>query len=124
MREYVELVTRTASSFGIEPLITLTALSDKIFDSTVPLLFDRSRRDAMQCEHGCSGIRPGDGLAQGPGRTPWVSLQRLGVGHLGVAVRQYGKQVALRHRPVDDKDDVLTMSRTQSVSLTPAAEFS
>lgn len=53
VREYVEFVTRTASSFGVEPLITLTALSDKVFDSTVPLLFDRASAVATANAQAC-----------------------------------------------------------------------
>lgn len=53
VREYVEFVVRTASGFGVEPLITLTALSDKIFDSTVPLLFDRSSAAATANAQAC-----------------------------------------------------------------------
>jgi 4-cresol dehydrogenase (hydroxylating) len=45
-RMYVELVRRTCVEFGLEPLITLTSVSDRCFDSTVPLLFDR--RDPEQ----------------------------------------------------------------------------
>lgn len=53
VREYVDFVTRTASGFGIEPLITLTALSDKVFDSTVPLLFDRASVAATANARAC-----------------------------------------------------------------------
>lgn len=41
-RAYVNLVTRIARKHGIEPLLTFTSISDKVFDSTVPLLFDRN----------------------------------------------------------------------------------
>ncbi len=40
-RLYVDLVNETCLGHGIEPLITLTTLSDRCFDSSVPLLFDR-----------------------------------------------------------------------------------
>ena len=53
VRDYVDFVTRTASSFGIEPLITLTSLSDRIFDSTVPLLFDRESVKAVENARCC-----------------------------------------------------------------------
>jgi len=43
---YVELVGDVCAAHGIEPLITLTSLSDHCFDSSVPLLFDR--RDAHE----------------------------------------------------------------------------
>lgn len=53
VRDYVDFVIRTASDFGIEPLITLTSLSDKIFDSTVPLLFDRESATAVENARRC-----------------------------------------------------------------------
>jgi 4-cresol dehydrogenase (hydroxylating) len=41
VRAYVELVKRTCVEYGLEPLITLTSVSERCFDSTVPLLFER-----------------------------------------------------------------------------------
>jgi 4-cresol dehydrogenase (hydroxylating) len=41
VRRYVELVGEICSAYGIEPLITLTSLSERCFDSSVPVLFDR-----------------------------------------------------------------------------------
>ena len=41
VRRYVEFVTRTMREHRLEPLVTLTSLSERCFDSTVPLLFDR-----------------------------------------------------------------------------------
>jgi 4-cresol dehydrogenase (hydroxylating) flavoprotein subunit len=40
VRRYVEMTGEICPSYGIEPLITLTSLSDRCFDSSVPLLFD------------------------------------------------------------------------------------
>ncbi len=42
VRCFVDLVRGTAPRFGIEPLITLTTVSDHCFDSTVPLIADTS----------------------------------------------------------------------------------
>lgn len=41
VREYVAMVEQVCEAHGVEPLITLTALSQRCFDSTVPLLYDR-----------------------------------------------------------------------------------
>ena len=41
------MVKEIAPRFGLEPLITLTTLNDRLFDSTVPLLFDKSRPEAV-----------------------------------------------------------------------------
>lgn len=46
VRAYLEMVAAVTRKHGIEPLLTLTSVSDKVFDSTVPLIFDRS--DARQ----------------------------------------------------------------------------
>ena len=50
---YVRMVTAVMREHRLEPLITLTSLSDRCFDSTVPLLFDLdsedSRRNAETC---------------------------------------------------------------------------
>ncbi|MGH7031863.1 MAG: hypothetical protein ACREEZ_15730, partial [Stellaceae bacterium] len=39
---YVAMVGEVCAAHRIEPLITLTSLSERCFDSSVPLLFDRS----------------------------------------------------------------------------------
>ena len=41
IRNYVAMVGEVCAVHGIEPLITLTSLTDRCFDSTIPLLFDR-----------------------------------------------------------------------------------
>ena len=38
----VGLVRRTCAAHRFDPLITLTSLSDRVFDCTIPLLFDRA----------------------------------------------------------------------------------
>lgn len=48
VREYVAMVNKICIHHKIEPLITLTSLTDRCFDSTVPLLFDRD--DAKQVD--------------------------------------------------------------------------
>ena len=53
VRLFVEMVKDICIAHGMEPLITLTSLSSRCFDSTVPLLFDRNNPDeaarAQQC---------------------------------------------------------------------------
>jgi 4-cresol dehydrogenase (hydroxylating) len=52
-REYTTMVDQICRKHGLEPLITLTSLSDRCWDSTVPLLFDPSdeadKARAMAC---------------------------------------------------------------------------
>jgi FAD/FMN-containing dehydrogenase len=40
VREYVQFTTATMRRHRLEPLITLTSVNERCFDSTVPLLFD------------------------------------------------------------------------------------
>ena len=42
VRRYVAMIEDICVAHGIEPLITLTSLSNRCFDSSVPLLFDRN----------------------------------------------------------------------------------
>jgi hypothetical protein len=53
VRAYVEMVDQVCRKCGVEPLITLTSLSDRCFDSTVPLLFERDDPDAAARAHAC-----------------------------------------------------------------------
>ena len=53
LRRYVTMVKEIAPRFGLEPLITLTTLNDRLFDSTVPLLFDKSRPEAVAAARAC-----------------------------------------------------------------------
>lgn len=52
-RDYVNMVQRITRKHRCEPLLTFTSISDKLFDSTVPLLFDPTspsgREDARAC---------------------------------------------------------------------------
>jgi len=52
-RAYVEMVQQITRKHGIEPLLTFTSLNDRVFDSTVPLLFDRSQPQAVAAAHAC-----------------------------------------------------------------------
>jgi 4-cresol dehydrogenase (hydroxylating) len=55
VRKYVEMVTKICIEHRIEPLITLTSVSDRCFDSTIPILFNRQDEEetarAMACYH-------------------------------------------------------------------------
>ncbi len=55
VRQYVEMTAKICIEHRIEPLITLTSVSDRCFDSTVPILFNRHDEAevarAMACYH-------------------------------------------------------------------------
>jgi 4-cresol dehydrogenase (hydroxylating) flavoprotein subunit len=50
---YVQMVTAIMGEYRMEPLITLTSLSDRCFDSTVPLLFDLDSEDSHKNAERC-----------------------------------------------------------------------
>jgi FAD/FMN-containing dehydrogenase len=65
VRQYVDLVTRVLPARGIEPLITLTSLSDRCFSSTVPILFDASSEHATASAQGAYSALLDAGLGEG-----------------------------------------------------------
>ncbi|CAD6873561.1 FAD-binding oxidoreductase [Methylomonas fluvii] len=52
-REYVEMVKSICIKHRIEPLITLTSISDRCWDSTIPILFDRQDADEVARAQAC-----------------------------------------------------------------------
>lgn len=52
-RRYTEMIGRICPQYGVNPLITLTTINDRCFDSTVPLLFDRNDPDATAKANEC-----------------------------------------------------------------------
>lgn len=79
-RRYVEMVTEVTRNYGIEPLLTFTSLNDKVFDSTVPLLFDRNSAAAAESAHACYQELIQRGQTQGwfPYRVPVSAMPALG----------------------------------------------
>jgi FAD/FMN-containing dehydrogenase len=65
VRAYVDMVHRITERHGLEPLITLTTLNDRLFDSTVPLLFDRQQATAVAAAQNCQHALLEEGHAQG-----------------------------------------------------------
>lgn len=53
VRRYIDMIERICPQFGVNPLITLTTVNDRCFDSTVPLLFDRQDADATARANDC-----------------------------------------------------------------------
>lgn len=64
-RDYVNMVKRVTEVHGIEPLITFTSISDKLFDSTVPLIFERSDGQALAAATRCYDELLREGRAMG-----------------------------------------------------------
>jgi len=53
VRLYIKMVTTICIKHKIEPLITLTSFSDRCFDSTIPILFDKQNPEAVERAHAC-----------------------------------------------------------------------
>lgn len=51
VRNYVNFVHRVTRQHHLEPLITFTTLGDKVFDSTVPLVFNKALPGAVENAH-------------------------------------------------------------------------
>ncbi len=83
VRSFVEMVKEVAPRHRIEPLITLTTLSDKLFDSTVPLIFDRGDASALQHAKDCYQdlLQRGSALGSYPYRLGIDALQAYSLGH-------------------------------------------
>lgn len=79
VRAYVDMVKRVTHKHGIEPLITFTSINDKLFDSTIPLLFERNHPSAMATAHACYKELLETGQANGwfPYRVGVNSMQTL-----------------------------------------------
>jgi 4-cresol dehydrogenase (hydroxylating) len=65
VRVYVNMVERVCTAHRIEPLITLTSLSDRCFDSSVPLLFRRNNPDETAAAQACYRALLEAGRAEG-----------------------------------------------------------
>lgn len=53
VRRYLDFLLATMRKHGLEPLVTLTSLSERCFDSSVPLVFDRRSEAATQRARAC-----------------------------------------------------------------------
>lgn len=53
VRGYVDMVKQVTRRHGIEPLITFTTLSDKLVDSTVPIVFERDNPRSVEAAKAC-----------------------------------------------------------------------
>ncbi|APW39502.1 FAD-linked oxidase [Rhodoferax koreense] len=74
IRAYVDMVKRVAPKHAIEPLITFTTLNDRLFDSTVPIIFERDQPTAVASAQACYSELLHSGREQG-----WFPY-RVGVG--------------------------------------------
>lgn len=80
IRAYVNMVKEIAPKHRLEPLITFTSISDKLFDSTVPLVFERHQPQAVADAANCYRELLETGRVQGwlPYRVGISTMKTLG----------------------------------------------
>jgi FAD/FMN-containing dehydrogenase len=107
VRAYVGMVEQVARLHGIEPLITLTSLSDKVFDSTVPLIFAREKVGARDTAFACYEDLLETGRKQG-----WFPY-RVGIESMGKLAELAGStwNIHARLRAALDPAGIIAPSR-------------
>ena len=107
VRRFVQMVHRITPQYGIEPLITLTTLNDRLFDSTVPLLFDRTQPAAVEATAACYQALLNSGKEQG-----WFPY-RVGIDAMPTLIGMQKHAPAFHERLRKDLDphDILAPGR-------------
>lgn len=110
VRVFVEMVKRVCIEHRVNPLITLTSISDRCFDSTIPLLFDRKSRAEAERTQACY-----DALfvaGQKEGFIPY----RIGIQSMHLLPTHAGRYMALadRIKSALDPDNIMALGRYSS----------
>jgi 4-cresol dehydrogenase (hydroxylating) flavoprotein subunit len=92
VRAYVSMVKEIAVRHGLEPLITFTTLNDRLFDSTVPLVFDRTKPEAVAAAAACYQDLLHAGRAKG-----WFPY-RVGINTMPTLVGMQSDAIAFHER--------------------------
>lgn len=111
-RDFAQSMTQVCISQGIEPLITLTGISERCFDATIPLVFDASseteRKKARQCYDALVSAAREFGIF--PYRLDIESMRKYYDGTDGVSLR-----MAAALKNAIDPDGILSPGRYQSM---------
>lgn len=107
VRRHMRNVERICPEYGINPLVTLTTANARCFDSTVPLLFDRSDPEAVQRANACYDALLAAGRADG------FLPYRLNVDAMGLLTDEESvyASVATRLKESLDPDHVIAPGR-------------
>lgn len=107
VRRFTDMVHRVTSKYGIEPLITFTTLNDRLFDSTIPLLFDRNNPKEVAAAAACYAELFYSGKAEG-----WFPY-RVGIDAMPdlLKMQQHAPQFHERLRKDLDPHDILSPGR-------------
>ncbi|MBS0306326.1 MAG: FAD-binding oxidoreductase [Proteobacteria bacterium] len=98
VREFVRLTHEVTRRFGIEPLITLTSLNDRLFECTIPILFERHLPHRIDAARACL-----DTLIES-GRRCGVFPYRLGIESMHYFGRNAGAARQLHARMLSGLD--------------------
>jgi len=107
IRTFVEMVKSICPKYGIDPLITLTSLSGRCFDGTVPILYDKRHPGAAERAQECFSALFAAG--QREGFLPY----RLGIHAMALAMdtdKRFWSLVA-ELRSVVDPDNIIAPGR-------------
>lgn len=106
-RAYVQMVRDVTRRHRIEPLVTFTTLNDRLFDSTVPLLFDRADPEASAAALACYHA-----LVEAGHRHGWFPY-RIGIDALEslMPTPAGGASLSSRLRRTIDASDLLSPGR-------------
>lgn len=109
VRAYADMVKRVTVAHGIEPLITFTSISDKLFDSTVPIIFQREDAQAVTRATTCY-----ENLLQ-EGRVSGFFPYRVGVNTMSMlaSLQSDSRTFHARLRQAVDPDNLLSPGRYQ-----------
>ncbi len=107
VRRYVKMVHHICQHYRMEPLITLTSLSERCMDSSVPLLFDRHDPEQVRRAHACY-----DALFEAGQQLGFLPY-RLHIGAMGKLHNGDYPSVALMHkiRQAMDPHDTIAPQR-------------
>lgn len=107
VRRYVNMVHEVAPKHGMEPLITFTSLGDRLFDSTVPLIFDRNQPQQVAAAAACYQELLHTGRQHG-----WFPY-RVGVDSMDtlMGLQDHARQFHDRLRQALDPNDILAPGR-------------
>jgi 4-cresol dehydrogenase (hydroxylating) len=107
VRAYTRMVHEVTKRHGIEPLITFTTLSDKLVDSTVPIVFRRDDPDSVLAAKACY-----DELVQ-TGRALGFFPYRVGIAGMAtvVGLQDRATRFHARLRENLDPHDILAPGR-------------
>jgi 4-cresol dehydrogenase (hydroxylating) flavoprotein subunit len=107
VRRFVDFARRELPALGLEPLITLTSQGDRLFDSTVPLLFDK--QDVAASAAASAGLEYLIESGRKLGFYPYRLHVQSQAGHL--ARQLDSAQLTSRLRQALDPEDLLARGR-------------